>query len=122
MVEQAAHDSLDECSNHSGLKLYICRVYSYGNSSSAGIGRQYELKIRWYFIVKVQVLSRINKLLDPIVKRLRHDIFNIGTWVRTPFGLHNVYVILLSNQRYSLIGKTTILHIVISGSRPDISR
>ena len=34
MVKRAAHDSLDECSNHSSLK-----------SPNAGIGRQDKLKL-----------------------------------------------------------------------------
>lgn len=45
MVKQAAHDSSDECSNHSGLKVVMftsrCK-----NSPSAEIGRQDELKLR----------------------------------------------------------------------------
>jgi hypothetical protein len=36
LVKPAAHDSLDECSNHSGLNT---------NNPSAGIGRQDNLKI-----------------------------------------------------------------------------
>ena len=51
MVEQAAHDSSDECSTHSSLILIIY--------PSAGIGRQGELKLRWFIIVNVQVVSRI---------------------------------------------------------------
>ena len=51
MVEQAAHDSSDECSTHSSLILMIY--------PSAGIGRQGELKLRWFIIVNVQVVSRI---------------------------------------------------------------
>ena len=85
MVKQAAHDSWDECSNHSGLN-YINIVLLY---PSAGTGRQDNLKIYWYDIVNVQVVFRINLI---IVKR-----------------------------GHSLIGKTAILHIVISGSSPDVS-
>ena len=58
MVKQAAHDSSDECSNHSGLKIAKIFVYLY-TSPSAGIGRQCELKIRWFNIVNVQVVSWI---------------------------------------------------------------
>ena len=56
MVKQAAHDSSDECSNHSGLNKDI---YLLNTSPSAGIGRQCELKIRWFNIVNVQVVSWI---------------------------------------------------------------
>lgn len=66
MAKQAAHDSSDECSNHSGLMLIIYKkillsikykyIYKY---PSAGIGRQDNLKIYWYNIVNVQVVFRI---------------------------------------------------------------
>ena len=74
MVKQAAHDSSDECSNHSGLislllahydaltliSKYTYTIYTY-NNPSAGIGRQDNLKIYWYIIVNVQVVFRIEK-------------------------------------------------------------
>ncbi len=46
MVKRAAHDGLDECSNHSGLKIIFVYVNIYA-SPSAGIGRQDDLKLRW---------------------------------------------------------------------------
>ena len=49
MVKQAAHDSSDECSIHSSLIIY----------PGAEIGKQGELKIRWYNILNVQVVFRI---------------------------------------------------------------
>ena len=64
MVKPTAHDGLDECSNHSGLNIiiiYTCldtHIYLY-ISPSAGIGRQSDLKIRWYIAVNVQVVSWI---------------------------------------------------------------
>ena len=57
MVKQAAHDSWDECSNHFGLKVIFLKL---NGKASAGIGRQDNLKIYWYFnIVNVQVVFRI---------------------------------------------------------------
>ena len=56
MVKQAAHDSSDECSSHSGLNQVFIKIFLY---PSAGIGRQDNLKIYWYNIVNVQVVSRI---------------------------------------------------------------
>ena len=47
MVKQAAHDSLDECSKHSGLNITVfvnIRIRTVYNPS-AGIGRQDNLKI-----------------------------------------------------------------------------
>lgn len=63
MVEQAAHDSSDECSSHSGLTCNVERGWVYYNKyPSAGIGRQDKLKIYWYNIVNVQVVFRIKYL------------------------------------------------------------
>jgi hypothetical protein len=93
LVEQAAHDSSDECSNHSGLTIIAI-------NPSAGIGRQGELKIRWYIIVNVQVVSWIFLLIivvkfnfykDPLVKWLRHGTFTAISWVRSPGGLNNQF-------------------------------
>jgi hypothetical protein len=55
LVKQAAHNSSDECSNHFNL------------NSSAGIGRQGDLKIRWLKIMNVQVVPRIRPI-RPMVK------------------------------------------------------
>ena len=62
---------------------------------SAGIGRQGELKIRWFIIVNVQVVSWIYiiKLLKSINKRpyrqvwLSHNTFTVTSWVQIPVGL-----------------------------------
>ena len=102
MVKPTAHDGLDECSSHSGLNFIIIythiSIYRYVClyiSPSAGIGRQSDLKFRWHTAVNVQVVS----------------------WILI------VIVLPIINYRgYSLTGKTSILHIVISGSTPDISR
>lgn len=56
MVKQAAHDSWDECSIHSGL---TSRFYEY-IGPSAGIGRQGKFKLYWWNIMNVQVVSRIH--------------------------------------------------------------
>lgn len=80
MVKQTAHDSSDECSNHSSLNLYtrlMVKMYflCYYKSPSAGIGRQSELKIRWYITVNVQVVSwimvTINGLYVLIINHLK---------------------------------------------------
>ena len=92
MVKQAAHDSLDECSIHSGLNVYIITIiiihlrkvpfdgmtgwavnsiaFAIKGSipflpssinPNAETGRQNELKLRWYYIIRVQVLFRIHE-------------------------------------------------------------
>ncbi len=61
---------------------------------SAGTGRQGELKLRWFIFVNVQVVSRIvliiifNLTQDPLVKRLRHNVFTVTSWVQPPGGLY----------------------------------
>ena len=89
MVKQAAHDSLDECSIHSSLNVYVIIIFlrkipfdgmtgwavnsiAFAIKGSipflpnymdpnAEIGRQNELKLRWYNVVKVQILFRIHR-------------------------------------------------------------
>ena len=75
MVKQAAHDSSDECSNHSGLNIASIFVWLFTNRSpSAGIGRQCELKIRWFNIVNVQVVFRIKFLIMIFLKKARYIV------------------------------------------------
>ncbi len=87
MVKQAAHDSSDECSIHSGLKreiiFFTLYYFDIKNSfnPSAGIGRQGDLKLRWGNIVNVQVVSRISIIIYyffliyciPRIKPLKDD-------------------------------------------------
>ena len=64
------------CSNHSDLnlsfkqkrchKIYVKHKTIFIHSPSAGIGRQSDLKIRWFFAVNVQVVSWIT------VKHIKH--------------------------------------------------
>ena len=67
MVKQAAHNSSDECSNHSGLNISVLLFLAFKNlakkkkcfffvSSSAEIGRQGKIKIFWLYVVNVQVV------------------------------------------------------------------
>ena len=58
----------------------------------------------------------IFNLKDPFVKWLGHNFFTVKIRVQILYGLKKYF-----HRGYSLIGKTAILHIVISGSRPDIS-
>ena len=55
------------------------------------------------------------ELVDSLNLRLR-DVSRRGS---SP--LSDIIYKLICNRGYSLIGKTAILHIVISGSRPDLS-